>query len=248
MALERRAFGRSGRTVSELGLSVGPSTPPEALRAARAAGVDLFHVERSEDLPRLAELLGPVEATLLVGTGMPPIGGAFRADSPDAHLRLESFSPLVDQPGALGPFQVLGGWEIGVASPAGVAGRLDLAGKLLADGTHAAVAAAYHPAEQQAGFEFFRGASRAGAGVLAWVADPTDPAAWSHLAKPGRTLRQASIQFVLANQYVSAALVRLDDPASLPELLAAPESEPLTLSELERIIEQFIHRGEPCTG
>ena len=60
--------------------------------------------------------------------------------------------------------------------------------------------------------------------------------------QPGRTFVQAAIQFVLANESVSAALVRVADPSQLEELLSAPEAEPLSGSDLEQIFEHWSNR------
>jgi aryl-alcohol dehydrogenase-like predicted oxidoreductase len=64
------------------------------------------------------------------------------------------------------------------------------------------------------------------------------------LIKPGRTLAQAAIQFVLANESVSAAVIRCSTVAHLDELLAAPDAPPLTGQDLEQIFELWANRFE----
>ncbi len=62
------------------------------------------------------------------------------------------------------------------------------------------------------------------------------------LVRPGRTLAQAAVQFVLANESVSAAMVRISDPARLDEILGALEAPPLGGSDLELIFEAWANR------
>lgn len=62
------------------------------------------------------------------------------------------------------------------------------------------------------------------------------------LVKPGRTLAQAAVQFVLANESVSAALVRVSTAEHLGEILSAPASPPLTGRELEQVFEFWANR------
>jgi len=64
------------------------------------------------------------------------------------------------------------------------------------------------------------------------------------LVKPGRTLAQAAVQFVLANESVSAAVVRCSTEAHLDEILGAPEAAPLTGQDLEQIFELWANRFE----
>jgi aryl-alcohol dehydrogenase-like predicted oxidoreductase len=64
------------------------------------------------------------------------------------------------------------------------------------------------------------------------------------LVKPGRTLIQAAIQFVLANESVSAAMIRVSTPAHLEEVVSAPEAPPLTGQDLEQIFELWANRFE----
>lgn len=239
--MERRPFG-SGLFVSEVGVSLA-GRDAEILREARKSGVDLFHLDDSDDLPWLAEEIGPAPATVLVGSGGPSVGGAYRKGAPDAHLSIHSYSTFTSQPGSLGPYQVLGGWEIGAESADGAPTRLEVARRVVASKSSQALAVTYTPEEQLAGLEFLREAKRAGLGIIALGL----PAASEHhkfLARPGRTLAQASIQFVLANEYVSCALVRPESVGQLREAVAAPNAMPLTLGELERIIEMFIHRAD----
>jgi len=64
------------------------------------------------------------------------------------------------------------------------------------------------------------------------------------LVRPGRTLAQAALQFVLANESVSCAVVRTSSPEHVDETLAAPEAPPLTGRELEQIFELWSNRFE----
>jgi hypothetical protein len=242
--LERRPFGAAGPRVSEVGVSICGRDQAIA-REARQAGVDLFHLDDSDDLPWLAEAIGPAPATVLVGSAGPPVGGSFRRGAPDGHLALHSYSTFTAQPGSMGPYQVLGGWEIGAEGPDGAATRLDVARRVVASKSGQVLAVTYTPEEQSAGLEFLRDARRAGLGIVA-LGLPSAGAAHRFLARPGRTVAQASIQFVLANEYVSCALVRPGSVEALREATSAPDAPPLTLGELERIIEMFIHRGDAC--
>jgi hypothetical protein len=240
--MERRPFGPLH--VSEVGVSL--SGRDEALaREARRAGVDLFHLDNSDDLPWLAELIGPAPATVLLGTAGPAVGGTYRRGAPDAHLSILSYSSFTTQPGSYGPYQIFGGWAVGEEGPQGAATRLEVARKVIASKSSQALAVTYTPEEQSAGLEFLREARRAGLGIVA-LGLPSAMTGHQFLARPGRTVAQASIQFVLANEYVSCALVRPVSVEALREAVAAPDATPLTLGELERIIEMFIHRGDSC--
>lgn len=73
-------------------------------------------------------------------------------------------------------------------------------------------------------------------------ADATRIAQFRCLVKPGRTLAQAAVQFVLANESVNCALVRVSSEAHLDEILAAPEAPPLTGRDLEQIFELWANR------
>jgi len=64
------------------------------------------------------------------------------------------------------------------------------------------------------------------------------------LVKPGRTLAQAAVQFVLANESVSAAMVRVSTEAHLKEIVGAPDATPLTGQDLEQIFELWANRFE----
>jgi len=64
------------------------------------------------------------------------------------------------------------------------------------------------------------------------------------LVKPGRTLVQAAIQFVLANESVSAAMIRVSTLSHLDEVLSAPDAPPLTGQDLEQIFELWANRFE----
>jgi aryl-alcohol dehydrogenase-like predicted oxidoreductase len=64
------------------------------------------------------------------------------------------------------------------------------------------------------------------------------------LVKPGRTLAQAAVQFVLANESVSAAMIRVTTAAHLDEIVSAPDATPLTGQDLEQIFELWANRFE----
>jgi aryl-alcohol dehydrogenase-like predicted oxidoreductase len=64
------------------------------------------------------------------------------------------------------------------------------------------------------------------------------------LVKPGRTLVQAAIQFVLANESVSAAMIRVSSLSHLEEVVSAPDAAPLTGQDLEQIFELWANRFE----
>ena len=62
--------------------------------------------------------------------------------------------------------------------------------------------------------------------------------------KPGRTLAQAAVQFVLANESVSSAMIRVSTAAHLEEIVSAPDAAPLTGQDLEQIFELWANRFE----
>ncbi|HXX93337.1 MAG TPA: aldo/keto reductase [Planctomycetota bacterium] len=64
------------------------------------------------------------------------------------------------------------------------------------------------------------------------------------LVRPGRTLVQAAVQFVLANESVSAAIIRCSSLDHLDEILDAPRAEPLSGQDLEQIFELWANRFE----
>ena len=64
------------------------------------------------------------------------------------------------------------------------------------------------------------------------------------LVKPGRSLVQAAIQFVLANESVNAAMIHVSTLAHLEEIVSAPEATPLTGQDLEQIFELWANRFE----
>ena len=65
---------------------------------------------------------------------------------------------------------------------------------------------------------------------------------YAFLEKPGRTMKQASIQFVLANEYISCAVVKVSSVEDAEEVLAAPSAPALELPELENIFETWSGR------
>lgn len=84
-------------------------------------------------------------------------------------------------------------------------------------------------------------------GLLAGPGQAPDrrAAAFDFLARRDRTRAQAALQFVLANESVSAALVRASTVAHLEELLGVFAAPPLSGSELERIFETWADRHDP---
>jgi len=64
------------------------------------------------------------------------------------------------------------------------------------------------------------------------------------LVKPGRSLVQAAVQFVLANESVNAAMIHLSSLAHLEEVVSAPDAAPLTGQDLEQIFELWANRFE----
>lgn len=215
-------------------------------RLAKDAGVDVFHLENSDDLPWLAEALGPSPATILVGTRAPAIGGRYRPDAPDRHVRFVSFSVLSELLGAMGPYRVLGGWDIGTEAPDGAPTRAEAARAALDPAISRAIGVTYTAGEQMAGLDFMRHAARAGLGLIAMDLPGIEVPYLRDLTRPARTRLQAEIQFVLANQYVACALVRPETPDQLREALGAGEAEPLTILDVERVIEGYAHRLDGC--
>src|SRR5258705_6512335 len=164
--LEQRTFGIDGLRVSEVGVSLAGRNE-EIAREARRAGVDIFHLDDSDDFPWLAEVIGPVPATVLISTQGPPVGGTYRTGAPDRHLTIMSYSSFTTQNGALGPFRVFGGWEVGTEGDQGPHMRLHLASRVMAEKSSQAFGVTYTPKEQAAGLEFFRVLRRGGLGVVA---------------------------------------------------------------------------------
>jgi aryl-alcohol dehydrogenase-like predicted oxidoreductase len=118
------------------------------------------------------------------------------------------------------------------------------------------VVAPFNILDQAANTETLAPAWRGGRGVLATnvlkggalagrVGHAPPGAVVSELAKlvtPRRTLAQLSIQFVLASEYVSCAVVRVSSIQHLVEAVGATEAEPLTGRDLEHIFETYANR------
>ncbi len=85
-------------------------------------------------------------------------------------------------------------------------------------------------------------------GALAGPVGHTPPGAavrrLAFLERPGRTLAQAAVQFVLANEAISCAVVRVSSVEHAEEILAAPDAPPLTGADLEQIFELWGNRFE----
>jgi aryl-alcohol dehydrogenase-like predicted oxidoreductase len=115
----------------------------------------------------------------------------------------------------------------------------------------------YNLLDQKRANEEIRGHSREGRGVIAVhvlaggaLAGRPEPSlghrieALQVLVKPGRTLVQAAIQFVLANESVSAAMLRISSVDHLEEAVAALDAPQLTGQDLEQIFELWANRFE----
>ncbi len=113
----------------------------------------------------------------------------------------------------------------------------------------------YNLIDQKEANEAIRGLVRAGRGVVATHVlaggalaggSLSDPRAgrFRPLVRPRRTLAQAAIQFVLANESVSCAVVRVASPGHVDEVLAAPDAEPLSGRDLELVFELWANRFE----
>ena len=105
----------------------------------------------------------------------------------------------------------------------------------------------YNLRDQKAAHAEIARLSKAGQGVVAVhvlgggdLATP--PPGLGSLAGPGRTFVQAAIQFVLANEKVSCAVIRVSNPDHVEEVLRAPDAAPLRGSELELIFETWANR------
>jgi aryl-alcohol dehydrogenase-like predicted oxidoreductase len=109
------------------------------------------------------------------------------------------------------------------------------------------IAVPYNLVSQEVSIEVMPAAEKSGAGILAVEVVPAGPDAekYSFLKKEGRTFVQAAVQFVLANEHVSCAVVKVEDPASLDEVFSAPDAAPFSLPELENIFETWSGR---CDG
>jgi aryl-alcohol dehydrogenase-like predicted oxidoreductase len=62
------------------------------------------------------------------------------------------------------------------------------------------------------------------------------------LARDGRTLVQTAIQFVLANESVACAMIRVTRPEHVEEVLRAEQAAPLSGQDLELIFELWANR------
>lgn len=62
------------------------------------------------------------------------------------------------------------------------------------------------------------------------------------LVRDGRTLLQAAVQFVLANESVHCAVVRVSQPGHLDEVVGALSAPPLSGRDLELIFEAWANR------
>jgi hypothetical protein len=214
--MEFRLLGKTGPSVSELGVCLPADAALAeriAIRAARE-GVNCF--------------FAPDDA----------VAHAIRRHA-DVHVAIAaSHGPIILQPN--------GTAGIAIRSVADVP----------QENSWSWIAAPYNLIDQQISKEVFAPAARDGRGIVAVhvlaggaLAGPvghTPPGAvvneFRSLIKPKRTLAQAAIQFVLANQYVTCAAVAVSSEAHLAEALGALDAEPLTMRELELIFETYANR------
>ncbi len=87
-------------------------------------------------------------------------------------------------------------------------------------------------------------ASGALSGPVGHAPPGSDALKYKFLIKSNRTIAQAAVQFVLANEHISCAVPHVSDLAEAEEVLAAPNAEPFQISELEQIFETWAGRCE----
>jgi aryl-alcohol dehydrogenase-like predicted oxidoreductase len=121
------------------------------------------------------------------------------------------------------------------------------------------VSAPFNLIDQAANVEVFAPAWKGGRGALAVnvlkggalagrVGHAPRGAVVLELAKlvtPRRSLAQLAIQFVLASEYVSCAVVRVSSLEHLLEAVGAMDAEPLTARDLEHVFETYANRYDP---
>jgi aryl-alcohol dehydrogenase-like predicted oxidoreductase len=219
-AMEVRPLGKTGLRVSELGICLpdDPTRAAEIARRAADAGVRFFR--ESLDGSALENLPGPVRQScevLTVVNGRPRIG------SYGSCVWLEPRELAPGDPLPPNPTVILCRYNV-----------------LQQEATQTLFPAAYRAGHGIVATHVL------GGGALAGRLGHTPPgaavAALRPLVKPRRTLAQLAIQAVLANEYVSCAVVRVSTVEHLSEALGALEAEPLTISDLEHIFETYANR------
>jgi aryl-alcohol dehydrogenase-like predicted oxidoreductase len=226
--METRPLGRTDFRVSEIGICLDSRTPDFDRLVERAAerGCSYFHVESALEAPRWRNLAS-ARGQVLAGTGGAPYFTLTRFD-PEPRSFLGIALGPGEEPGAFVPNQ------------------------------HACVHLPYNLYDQTVALKSCRELRRRDVGIvathvlaggaLAGSIGHTPPGArverLRFLVKPGRTLAQAAVQFVLANESVACALVRVSRMEHLEEILAAPDAPPLTGQELEQIFELYANRFE----
>ena len=232
--LEVRALGKTGLKVSEIGLSLaGETGRVQALaRRAAAGGVRLFHVDEA----------GLVDAVRSEGAVVAaPEGGDLAVRS------LADIRGSCGDPKAVARCADAGDVGLALAMAGGMGGVL-----------------VPFNAAQQGISELLSRLGRSGLGVIGVsplaggafggreAPPPVGPVvkALRSLATPRRTLAQVAIQFALANSHLHAVLVRVSSEGHLEEAITAPEAEPLSVADLERIFEVYAHRfdDDPSKG
>lgn len=213
--MEQRPFGTSGLRVSELGFCL---TESRLLKPAFTGGVNFFMTPEASIRDVVLRETG---GKALVAAG--PCDGRY-----ELHAQGRTLVGLsVKEPRDL----ALASW----------------------------IAAPFNPMEQGLTREVLAPASRRGCAVVAThvlaggaLAGPLGHtpygarvASLRSLVTPRRTLVQAAIQFVLASEYVTCAVVRVSSEAHLEEALGALKVAPLTGSDLEMIFETYANRYDP---
>lgn len=208
--MKRRRLGGTGVSVGEVGLELAWGEGAEPLvRRAADLGCTLFFVKGEVETARAAlEKIVP-EARMLSRSA----AGTLVLRGPGIHLSgirvadVEGFHRLPETERgdfAVVPYNLM---------------RQEASGDLLPELRRAGMGVVVEDALAD--------------GALSGPVGHTPPGAmvekYRFLVRPGRTLTQAAIQFVLADDRVSCAL------AGAEEALTAPAAEPLTRSELQRI-------------
>lgn len=218
--MERRVLGRTGIEVSEIGLSMRwDARSREILLKALGAGCNLFVLDRpgSEIRRECAELK---DSVLVHAAG----GGVLTVDAGGrTWLGVEGLTePPADR------------FRCGVLMASYSMTRMDASNALF-------------PKAKKDGVGILADDVLAGGALLGPVGHVPFAAAvekFRVLIKPGRTLAQAAIRFVLANEYVSSAIARVATPTEADEVLGAADAEALSLSELEEVFEAWAGRCE----
>jgi aryl-alcohol dehydrogenase-like predicted oxidoreductase len=226
--LEVRPLGKTGFSVSEIGLSLAGDAARVAVLARRAyeRGVRLLHVDRDELIDAVR-----VSADMVVA-------------APDGDVRVRSLAEIrssCGDPRSMALCADAGDLGLALALAGGVGGVL----------------VPFNPAEQQVA-ELLPRAGKAGLGIIGVSALaggafagraakhplPAVVQALRPLATPRRSLVQVAIQFAVANMHLQSVVVRVSSEEHLDEVVGALDAEPLTIADLERIFEIYAHRND----